>query len=291
MQFFPKIFFLVFTAFHIYLFSCPFGFSYTALGSTICFMVHSMLFFWHRYELPAVARGLVTLERPRIGVTLSPPSVVAASNEELPHMPANLNESTEVPVLAPRHGLVRHPSNERSYTSMSSLGRSGLPRPSSTNVLFNDDDDGDDGSYMYFMDGEVVMHRNRQETMRTPSPMTQNGAASIGESHHGREAGDFDEVGDDTTSVEIPRRIMSTSLSAAGDDVAALDDGAQHENGGAVVHGLSNPAAASPARATVVRDQQPEPDATPRVENLSEHVHEEADAAAPLFPRFGGGVS
>jgi hypothetical protein len=66
MAFFPRIFFLLFCLFHVYHFANPFGFGYTALATVALFMLHSMLFFWHRYELPAVARGWVTMDRPRM---------------------------------------------------------------------------------------------------------------------------------------------------------------------------------------------------------------------------------
>jgi hypothetical protein len=64
--FFPRIFFLLFCLFHVYHLANPFGFGYTALATVALFMLHSMLFFWHRYELPAVARGWVTIDRPRM---------------------------------------------------------------------------------------------------------------------------------------------------------------------------------------------------------------------------------
>ena len=66
LHFFPRIFFLLFSLFHFYLFSFPFGFRHTALACTALFMVHSMLFFWHRFELPAVALGRVSVEQPRM---------------------------------------------------------------------------------------------------------------------------------------------------------------------------------------------------------------------------------
>ena len=66
MQFFPKIFFLLFLLFHVYLFSCPLGFTYFALATTVMLWIHSVMFFWNRYELPAMAHGLVTQERPRM---------------------------------------------------------------------------------------------------------------------------------------------------------------------------------------------------------------------------------
>jgi len=154
-HFFPRIFFLLFALFHFYLFSFPFGFSYTALGSTVCFMIHSMLFFWHRFELPAVALGLVTIERPRMGRTPSQSSVP-------PLQPEN-NATLAVPAVAfpPRHPLVR----QQSQGTSSSLGR--MSRPSSS--IFNAGEDGDD-SYMFFMDGEVVMHRvERQSSLANGS--------------------------------------------------------------------------------------------------------------------------
>ncbi|CAN0023683.1 unnamed protein product, partial [Ectocarpus sp. 8 AP-2014] len=49
-RFFPQVFFLYFTLFHVYFFSFPFGFSYLALVTTVLFLQHSMLFCWNRYE-------------------------------------------------------------------------------------------------------------------------------------------------------------------------------------------------------------------------------------------------
>jgi hypothetical protein len=63
-QYFPRTFFLLFAAFHFYYFSFPHGFAYAALTTAILFMAHSMLFFWHRYELPAVCRGQVQRSLP-----------------------------------------------------------------------------------------------------------------------------------------------------------------------------------------------------------------------------------
>ena len=73
--FFPRIFFLLFCLFHIYHFAYgPYGFGNVAFGTVACFMLHSMLFFWHRYELPAVAFGWVTIDAPRM---IMPPSFPA----------------------------------------------------------------------------------------------------------------------------------------------------------------------------------------------------------------------
>ena len=97
MHFFPRVFFLYFTLFHVYFFSCPIGvsprlcltcaalccsvpnttacsmdkstpkqFTYASLASTILFLVHTMIFFWNRYELPALHAGLITPQSPRM---------------------------------------------------------------------------------------------------------------------------------------------------------------------------------------------------------------------------------
>jgi len=64
-HFFPRVFFLYFTLFHVYFFSCPVGFTYASLASTVLFLFHTILFFWNRYELPALHAGLITSQSPR----------------------------------------------------------------------------------------------------------------------------------------------------------------------------------------------------------------------------------
>jgi len=56
MQFFPRFFLLYFLVFHIYFFSYAHGFSYFAFSTTAAFMQHLILFFWNRYEVPALQR-------------------------------------------------------------------------------------------------------------------------------------------------------------------------------------------------------------------------------------------
>jgi len=67
-HFFPRVFFLYFTLFHVYFFSCPVGFTYASLASTILFLLHTVLFFWNRYELPALHAGLITSQSPRANI-------------------------------------------------------------------------------------------------------------------------------------------------------------------------------------------------------------------------------
>lgn len=56
MHFFPRIFFLLFALFHFYHFSFPYGFTYSTFITMMLFMIHSMMFFWHRYEILSIVR-------------------------------------------------------------------------------------------------------------------------------------------------------------------------------------------------------------------------------------------
>merc|ERR1740124_475481 len=72
-----------------------------ALASTVAFLVHSMLFFWNRFELPAVAHGLVTFEHPRMAGDQS------SSSPERP--------------LVPRLGEHHHHESTRSPAATASM--------------------------------------------------------------------------------------------------------------------------------------------------------------------------
>ncbi|XP_050210318.1 membralin-like protein At1g60995 [Mercurialis annua] len=56
MKFFPRFFLLYFLVFHIYFFSYSYGFSYLALSTAAAFMQHLILYFWNRFEVPALQR-------------------------------------------------------------------------------------------------------------------------------------------------------------------------------------------------------------------------------------------
>ncbi|XP_007042242.2 PREDICTED: uncharacterized protein LOC18607812 [Theobroma cacao] len=58
MKFFPRFFLLYFLVFHIYFFSYAYGFSYLALSTAAAFMQHLILYFWNRFEVPALQRFL-----------------------------------------------------------------------------------------------------------------------------------------------------------------------------------------------------------------------------------------
>lgn len=68
LQFFPKFFFLFFSIFIFYFYSFPFGFSHISFLCVVLFVQHSMLFFWNRYELPALQNGYINPLRPRFFV-------------------------------------------------------------------------------------------------------------------------------------------------------------------------------------------------------------------------------
>lgn len=63
--YFPPFFFCVFAAFHVYIFSFPFGFTYLALWIMALMLLHLMLFFWNCFEMPALGRGNISVQTPR----------------------------------------------------------------------------------------------------------------------------------------------------------------------------------------------------------------------------------
>ena len=141
--------------FHFYLFMFPFGFTYVALASTAFCMIHTMLFFWHRYELPALAHGHITVDHPRMGGS---PSRRGSSDR-----PPEIHRSGSIPRL-PNVRITR--SVSRNSVTSSQGGARNNSRHSSTLALFHQGDEDDDASsYMFFMDGEVVMHGG----MRSPT--------------------------------------------------------------------------------------------------------------------------
>ena len=136
LRFFPRIFFLLFLVFHVYLFSCPHGFAYTALASTVAFLLHSMLFFRNRYELAAMAHGFVMLEHPRVGNDRS--SRLDTPPDEMLH-------------LTPRTR-----QREISSQGVSTTERSADMSPRSSSLFQHDTDENDEDSCLYMRSGEVL---------------------------------------------------------------------------------------------------------------------------------------
>jgi hypothetical protein len=67
---------------HMYIFSCPFGFTYAAFFTTVLFELHLMLFFLNAFEIPAYASGNISAFRPRYfytAGTTAGPTVLAST--------------------------------------------------------------------------------------------------------------------------------------------------------------------------------------------------------------------
>jgi hypothetical protein len=203
MCYFPKFFFLLFVLFHIYQNAFrETGFVYCALTVVWCFMFHSMLFFWHRFELPAVVLGHVNIHRPRMTMTSNNDQHQQQQSTTPNRSTTNENTST---ARTPRIGNVGGDTATRRTTTMDETETTGQPsahhqlpfpqpllaatrRTSSTTSpaatggvyvvpthpsfsttasssrhtgLFrnNQEDDNSTGSHLYFMGGEVVVHR------------------------------------------------------------------------------------------------------------------------------------
>lgn len=70
-MYFPPLFFCLFTFFHLYFFSFPFGFSYVVLSTMSMLLCLLMLFFWNNLEIPALNRGEISTQTPRESFLLS----------------------------------------------------------------------------------------------------------------------------------------------------------------------------------------------------------------------------
>lgn len=175
MQYFPLFFYFLFALFHYYHISFPYGFSYAALTTSMCFMMHSMLFFWHRYELPAVFLGRVNPDHFRAGggynhntpVPSPPMTRILPSNGRQNLLDdetvrwQDMSSPVASPPPAPLPNFERlHFGRTHSFTTFAP-GR--LSRNSSNNGMYNRGDEDDEGSYMYFMGGEVVIPRHQND--------------------------------------------------------------------------------------------------------------------------------
>lgn len=223
----------------------PFGFTYMTLATTAVFMIHSMLFFWHRYELPALANRHVTADNPRM--SSSPSNRNFIDRNGIPHVP-----NAPIPRLTSRQSI------------SSSQGRGGSRHSSALALFQAGDEDDDTSSYMFFMDGEVVMHGDRRSLRSLPSGSLDGGESSASVSHP-----------------QIPESI---STGAGGDHAAhhhEMDEPSVAEE--EALLGTTGEESASPA------DVSPE-SVTPRANNRATDIEyvEASGGAAPL-PDFTGG--
>ena len=58
-RFFPTVFFFLFSLFHIYFFSFPFGFHLLALWCWMAWNAFACFYFWNFFELPQIAAELL----------------------------------------------------------------------------------------------------------------------------------------------------------------------------------------------------------------------------------------
>ncbi|XP_077253774.1 S3 self-incompatibility locus-linked pollen protein isoform X2 [Tasmannia lanceolata] len=108
-QFFPRFFLLYFLVFHIYFFSYAYGFSYLAFATTASFMYHLILYFWNRFEVPALERFMRSrsqLQQPQQpGIHITSSILTSALNiARVNPVPAD-NELRPGSGPGPRHGL------------------------------------------------------------------------------------------------------------------------------------------------------------------------------------------
>lgn len=232
-----------------------------------------------------MALGIVTLEHPRMGLTPSPTSIPSL------HAERRWSNPPVIPsvALSPPHQLVRQSSHGTAASSL--LGRQS--RQASSNGLFHAGED--DESYMYFMDGEVVMHRD--SSRRTPSPFNHSAAANTSSN------GGSSSIGEDGPSRVggIPDRILAevgvlNNNGAADDDLFhSFDDDDLGSNSGGGEHGHGNgdghmivDAPETSALQAILNVHE-----TPRTDNLSSdfcNVPQEGNGermgTAPSFPHL-----
>jgi hypothetical protein len=132
-RFFPKAYFLYFTLFNVYFFSCPFGFSQLSLLSTALFLTHTMLFFWNRFELPAVQNGIIHSSMPRrqqVGSHQQYQAVMPSSNgtSSAPVTSSRSNVSTNTPPLHPLY-YSRRSSEAMQGSTNDQINGVAFPRP------------------------------------------------------------------------------------------------------------------------------------------------------------------
>lgn len=119
MKFFPRFFLLYFLVFHIYFFSYTYGFSYLALSTSAAFMQHLVLYFWNRFEVPALQRFMQNRrthfqQQPDFHITSS---TILASTLRITRLntrnpPGPVNTSQDRAAMPRNAGPEEQPSNE-----------------------------------------------------------------------------------------------------------------------------------------------------------------------------------
>uniref|UniRef100_A0A0D6R123 Membralin n=1 Tax=Araucaria cunninghamii TaxID=56994 RepID=A0A0D6R123_ARACU len=121
MQYFPRFFLLYFLVFHIYFFSYAYGFSYLAFSATAAFMQHLVLYFWNRFEVPALERFMrqrVQLQQ-QSGVQITSSTILTSAFRFTRLNPRSANQAGHF-----RSYQVRDNQPDESNTGSSAISRS-----------------------------------------------------------------------------------------------------------------------------------------------------------------------
>lgn len=140
MQFFPRFFLLYFLVFHIYFFSYAYGFSYLAFSATAAFMQHLILYFWNRFEVPALQRFMRSRAQlqHQAGVQITSSTIytstlhIARVNVRNASI-GNIN-GIQTPVPAPTDPLLPQPTNPNGSPDQPAAGN--LPDSTTNHLRF-----------------------------------------------------------------------------------------------------------------------------------------------------------
>eukprot|EP01102_Stenamoeba_stenopodia_P018077 TRINITY_DN6584_c0_g1_i1.p1 TRINITY_DN6584_c0_g1~~TRINITY_DN6584_c0_g1_i1.p1 ORF type:complete len:499 (+),score=49.08 TRINITY_DN6584_c0_g1_i1:152-1648(+) len=94
-RYFPKFFYLYFLLFSLYFFSYPFGFYYLAFFCMASFVQHAMLYFYNRFELPALEAGTIRIDP--LGTSLFFQSLVTPLRAQQANIGNNNNNTNNSP--------------------------------------------------------------------------------------------------------------------------------------------------------------------------------------------------
>ena len=161
-QFFPKTQLLYYAVFHFYAQLYPYGFTHIALSVNALFSFHSMVFFFNRYELPAVQAGVIHSDRPRSNIyrpRLYNRRVVVREVAGGRRVATGV-DSRGVP-LPQRPSRPQTPTTTSSTIPQSGSNSSVIGMQSRTNsansFMLYEDGVSDDEEYVVYLNGEVVL--------------------------------------------------------------------------------------------------------------------------------------
>lgn len=185
--YFPRIFFLLFCLYHIYWFANPLGFTVNAYLVVLLFIFHSMMFFWNRYELPAIAFGHITIYRPRAANATQQSQEIRPFLQTPPQVQRTRqitsNEaSSELDIRNNEHFVPQQEVSETLSHSYPSFSTTSSSLSTGNSFLFHnstENNNNDDDSFVYFMEGEIVVHRQGGHSRHYASPENQQTESTL----------------------------------------------------------------------------------------------------------------